>query len=167
MTDLLAIWALDPGLTCGWARCVINLKLIKSQGISKFAGSALHFECGQQQFSDAVRAACWSYDEMTMWLLDMGEKYEVVLTFVSESFGNRPGHFTGDVTTAAEVSASVRTLLHYTEMELLISTRMQTPAEAKSYATDERLKSWGVWTPGKDHARDATRHLLAAVSRMA
>lgn len=34
----------------------------------------------------------------------------------------------------------------------------QTPSAAKTYATDERLKRWGMWTVGKEHERDAWRH---------
>ena len=41
----------------------------------------------------------------------------------------------------------------------------QTPADAKSFATDEKLRALGWWTPGPDHARDASRHLLLALVR--
>ena len=37
---------------------------------------------------------------------------------------------------------------------------LQTPAKAKTFATDQKLKAAGLWTPGLDHPRDATRHLL-------
>lgn len=43
----------------------------------------------------------------------------------------------------------------------------QNPADAKSVVTDERLKLWGMWTPGADHARDATRHALLYLSKLA
>lgn len=35
----------------------------------------------------------------------------------------------------------------------------QQPSVAKTYATDERLKRWGLWVRGKEHERDACRHL--------
>jgi hypothetical protein len=34
----------------------------------------------------------------------------------------------------------------------------QTPQNAKTFCTDDKLKAWGLWTPGKKHGRDATRH---------
>lgn len=37
---------------------------------------------------------------------------------------------------------------------------LQAPSEAKTTATDERLKSWGLHRPGEEHARDATRHAI-------
>lgn len=36
----------------------------------------------------------------------------------------------------------------------------QQPSEAKTTATDERLKSWGLYVPGEEHARDASRHSI-------
>lgn len=37
---------------------------------------------------------------------------------------------------------------------------LQTPANAKRFSSDSRLKKIGYWTPGKGHANDAARHLL-------
>ena len=36
----------------------------------------------------------------------------------------------------------------------------QTPAQAKGFMTDERLKRAGAWVKGKPHERDAWRHLI-------
>lgn len=38
--------------------------------------------------------------------------------------------------------------------------RLQSPSQAKSFATDAKLKAAGWWVPGQDHARDALRHLM-------
>lgn len=40
-----------------------------------------------------------------------------------------------------------------------IGVTWQQPSEAMTFATDERLKSWGFWVRGKEHERDAFRHL--------
>lgn len=37
---------------------------------------------------------------------------------------------------------------------------LQTPAAAKRFSTNEKLKRIGWWNPGKNHANDAARHLL-------
>jgi len=42
----------------------------------------------------------------------------------------------------------------------------QSPSDAKTVITDGRLKNWIMYTPGPDHARDATRHALLWVRRM-
>jgi len=41
----------------------------------------------------------------------------------------------------------------------------QSPADAKNFASDAKLRKIGWYTPGPDHARDATRHLLLAAVR--
>jgi len=47
----------------------------------------------------------------------------------------------------------------------LWTPRMQTPSEAKGFATNERLKRWGLWEVGKPHARDAWRHVARALAK--
>ena len=38
----------------------------------------------------------------------------------------------------------------------------QSPADAKNFCSDEKLKRLGWYVPGPDHARDALRHLVLA-----
>lgn len=42
----------------------------------------------------------------------------------------------------------------------------QTPSEAKSFATNDRLRRWGLWETGSDHKRDAWRHVASRVNRL-
>jgi hypothetical protein len=44
----------------------------------------------------------------------------------------------------------------------------QAASEAKTYATNERLKLWGAYglTVGKEHGRDAARHLILRASKI-
>lgn len=42
---------------------------------------------------------------------------------------------------------------------------MQTPAEAKAFSTDGKLKKIGWYRPGMGHANDAARHLLLCCVR--
>jgi hypothetical protein len=42
----------------------------------------------------------------------------------------------------------------------------QSPSDAKSYATNDRLRYWGVWKVGaEEHERDAMRHMLLAITK--
>lgn len=45
------------------------------------------------------------------------------------------------------------------EMAPLYPVTFQMPSEM-SVATDQRLKRWGLWFPGKPHACDAMRHMV-------
>lgn len=42
---------------------------------------------------------------------------------------------------------------------------LQTPGDAKRFATDDRLKKAGFWTPGRRHANDAARHLFLFMAK--
>ena len=42
---------------------------------------------------------------------------------------------------------------------------MQTPAEAKKFSTDTKLKNVGWYQPGLPHARDASRHALLYLAK--
>ena len=42
----------------------------------------------------------------------------------------------------------------------------QTPSQAKSYATDTRLKEWGVYVRGSTHERDAWRHIAFRIAEL-
>lgn len=40
----------------------------------------------------------------------------------------------------------------------------QSPSQAKTYATDDRLRRWDLWIKGREHERDACRHLAYFVA---
>ncbi len=42
----------------------------------------------------------------------------------------------------------------------------QTPSEAKGFARDDRLRSWGLWERGSAHKRDAWRHVVTRLNRL-
>lgn len=50
--------------------------------------------------------------------------------------------------------------------ELGLDVVWQTASEAKGYATNERLKQWGLWVVGSAHERDANRHLAKLLDRL-
>lgn len=61
-----------------------------------------------------------------------------------------------------ELIGALRWMCHRAGVEFVL----QTPAEAKSFVPDARLRAMDMWIPGKeDHARDATRHLILALAK--
>lgn len=42
----------------------------------------------------------------------------------------------------------------------------QSPSDALTTITDDRLKLWNMYTPGPDHIRDATRHCLLWIRKI-
>lgn len=75
------------------------------------------------------------------------------------------------VMSPARIAAAVEGLLasplssreQATDNDSWESVKYQSPADAKQYATDARLKAWGLWVVGSDHARDANRHMTLAL----
>lgn len=45
-----------------------------------------------------------------------------------------------------------------------VQPELQMPSTAMTYATNQRLRDWGAWVVGSEHARDAVRHLCAKLS---
>lgn len=97
--------------------------------------------------------------EHLQWFEDVYRAFDVV---VCESF----------VITAATIKKSRQnwSLEAIGTMKYLLAKQgrelvLQSPGEAKGFATPEKLKKVGWWLPGKDHAQDAARHMLTYVVR--
>ena len=68
----------------------------------------------------------------------------------------------------ATLLAPVRLLakLGYVGRTLPFPVVQHSPRDAKDIATDERLRRWGLYTPGPDHVRDATRQVVMVTRKM-
>jgi hypothetical protein len=55
-----------------------------------------------------------------------------------------------------QLIGAIKIIAH--EQNAILSTPMA--VEAKSWATDENLKEWGIYEPGLKHGRDAERHVM-------
>lgn len=97
---------------------------------------------------------CWTAVGMAERLIASGEVSDVVC----ESF-----------TIAAHTAKKTRQYwslesigaIRWACMKAGVSFTLQSPADAKGFATDAKLKALGWYTPTKDgHANDAARHLL-------
>lgn len=119
--------------------------------------------------------AFWTPDSFVASITDPEDAWDVL-----DRWTNRHGN-TGEALLIVEsftiTPETARKSRQYWSLELIgvarflaatrrITLGLQTPAEAKNFAPDARLKQLGLWTPGKeDHARDATRHLVRALAR--
>jgi len=126
----MSILALDPGLTTGWA----------------YHYDSGHFESGQTDFLE------------TCTLVANLAATNHNLVIVSESF-------LITVNTAKNTQAPwslelIGVFRYIAQSKLGRELVLQTPANAKKFADDERLKRMGFWLPNNRHANDAARHLL-------
>lgn len=106
-------------------------------------GAALHTRDGFQTFAQVAPEQVWIM--LDNW------KPEVV---VMESFLFRQR--TKVDLTPVEVIGRVKEWCRQHDIDLV----MQTPAQAKHFWTDEKLKERGVYNKGLPHANDAARHAL-------
>lgn len=128
--------ALDPGETTGWALFETN----------KY-GQADLVKCGQQK--------TWPFDFAVGGLTTLLESkpnsmvyetYHIYAWLLKE-------HEWSAVATLQIIGCAM-TLCHHRN----IPVWGQSASIAKTFCTDQKLRSWGFWQDGQKHARDAIRH---------
>ncbi len=125
------IIAVDPGKTTGWARL-------------NDAGS---FESGEQSLYATVY---FIHETMKQ---GVGSKLEIIcedFIFTKETLKKSRQIYSTE---------GIGALRYLTEL-YGVPYYIQTPAAAKRFSTDEKLKTIGWYRPGQGHANDAARHLL-------
>lgn len=123
---------LDPGETTGWAL---------------FHGTDF-ITCGQWVTPDPASMASEMKAQRAVWGLDriVFEEYRVRGNKYKEHVGS-------EVVTIQNIGA-----IHVVADELGIPTFKQSAGIAKAFATDSKLRRWGLYQVGKRHANDAIRH---------
>jgi len=132
------IIAIDPGKMTGWAR------------LTPRGGAVAHsFGGGEQPLYDVLH---WIHESMKQGLRP---------DIVCEDF-----IFTKETLKKSRQTYSTEGIgaLRFLCEEYGSQFYVQTPAAAKRFSTDEKLKRIGWHTPGKPHANDAARHLLLHAS---
>lgn len=127
------IYAFDPGKMTGWARMIPHQR-----------GT---FRSGQMPLTDALH---FMYTTIT-------SDPSFVTEVICEDF-----IITAETVKKSRQYWSLEGLgaLRFMCMEYQVPFTVQTPAAAKRFATNEKLKKVGWYRPGKDHANDAARHLM-------
>lgn len=130
----MRVLAVDPGGTTGWAICdEDHLDLVATgQERDQFAFCRMADRHAEGLFAAPVDViVCESYT-VTPRTIKLTREYS-----------------------ALEIIGTLRYIagMHGKRFKL------QPPASAKNFMTNDRLRSLGWWRPGEDHARDALRHL--------
>lgn len=168
------VFAVDPGETTGWAwACVAASEVARDY---QCGGMRLALRQGRVQWGQVPLPG----GDVPMWkqehavatrLLEIAGKLEAhgsrlsggkvpeISTWLIEDFILRERTKDRNLLSPVRLTTAFTTLIAESEhpcQELIL----QSASEAKSTATDERLKRWGFWAKGEQHARDALRHLL-------
>lgn len=187
----LSVFAVDPGETTGWAWAVVaykELELVRSGDLawSVLFGRLLssgRFDSGQEAiyrgpFSASSAGAALIMNEaqtalaLYIEILGLHERsaaltggsVKQVTDLVIEDFVLR------ERTKARNLLAPVRLTAALVQEVLRDSKQMgitlQSPSDAKSVVTDDRLRALGLWQVGQVHARDACRHLALFLRKL-
>jgi hypothetical protein len=84
---------------------------------------------------------------------------------VVEDFQARPDQFTHHLT-SCWVGGAFAMAYEMSGLGKAADITWQQPSDAKRLATNERLRSWGLWQVGSDHKRDAARHFVLKVDKL-
>jgi len=158
----VAIAAVDPGGVTGVARGLFPVG--SAESTTEALRGAVELESWEEEGSVIDQARSIT-SELGDWFgsLNMNGIALTDMMFVIESFTLRQMH--ADLR-PVEMRAQIIALWEVAGWSRPIPTEDQTPADAKTYATDKRLRRWGAWVVGSTHRRDAMRHLLLKVSRV-
>lgn len=137
----MKIITIDPGVTTGYGSGAV------------FAHGEIECEFGQN--SDQLDFCAWLDAELREERETEGQTAPIVV--VCEEFRITQATLRKSRQTASlELIGVARWLADKWDAQFVL----QAPADAKRLGTDARLKALGWWTPGKDHANDAARHML-------
>lgn len=161
----LHVIGVDPGMTTGWCRITVPRDAIYGDAPSEIT----EWDTGELMGPEPEQVRMLARLCRTTQSLDYG----IGPAIVCEDFD-----VTEVVTTDAQVlfspvriAAMIRMTMHLATVPsftpLFGDARlfMQTRGMAKGTMTDDRLKLVGMYTPGSDHERDATRHAIVALRR--
>lgn len=151
-----AVFAVDPGGTSGIAAGYVDLKSTLKEtllGIERRKAVEIEgaWKVQAHQIAEAMEKFQFGANVETGLSLDR-------IHFVFEDFVLRMPATTTNLTSIWVAAAAV--ILFGRDVT------WQTASDAKSKATNERLKLWGLWEVGSEHKRDAWRHFALYVDRL-
>lgn len=186
---VISFHAVDPGETTGYAWCLLGHKELMGDEPFHEMLPRLAQETSGYQLSDSrcrwMQLNCYPDENngaenvwhqmivsrhMTVRILERRpggsplDDWPEVVQF--EDFKLRERTMNSSLLSPVRLTSKVEMLLHRDVTEFnTVWLDPQSASDAKSTATDERMRNWGLWQPGKPHATDALRHLLVSLRR--
>lgn len=148
--DQYVVLALDPGGTSGW--CIIGVhpdSIASGDPDIKILDNVEFWSAGQ--FDGPEHDQC----DMVVELVRAWPSARLV----SEQFTLRSKVTSAEVFSLERMNAIIGWAVR---PRYLV---MQQPSLAMTTVTDDRQKAMGLWIPGKEHARDATKHAITFLRR--
>lgn len=165
VAEAVAIMAVDPGKVTGVAGGYFNLK--------RATTTKAVLRRAKQKGVLSVLQIDGEPDEQAHALLSMWERFEalanieqgIALPAIHVAFESFQLRQRDAELWPVEVKAGFLALSRGRGFRREGRYHEQTPSQAMGYATNARLRDWGVWAVGLEHGRDALRHLSLMVSK--
>lgn len=175
MPHFTFIMAVDPGVTTGIAYGIVD-HLPDVATSELIAGNAEGLTVEQVWEKDEVKSGI----EIATLFIGLRAEYLAIkrprcskCVLVIEDFllRGRVGSTKREGLAPVRVTAAIHATLMLKKIPFADATTYVTrrlPSEAMTYATNPRLKDWGIYpaTVGKEHGRDAARHWCTQVAKM-
>ena len=153
---MISLFTVDPGVETGWCWCLVpNVRDPKDEMPEALDKGWLH--TGQMLGDENLQAMRLSSLCRRSAAFARRASHEPITTWmVCESFQLRERTSDPSLLSPVRIQSKLELLLHMKRIRVDDYTTQQ-PSQ-KSVITDERLRRWGLWLPGKPHACDAMRH---------
>lgn len=158
-----AIWSLDPGGSSGLAWGIIDETApTVAEALEGIQGKGSMTVKGQVEVQ-----AMLLWEDWRTWQTHASVEQADGVNMVVENFIIRPGMHGGGVEGVypARIGWALWGL-RYGHEDMFPTIHWQEPGDAMSFGTDKRLRSWGLWVRGREHERDAFRHLALRVAKL-
>lgn len=147
--DQYIVLALDPGGTTGWCVMGVHPDAMSADASLRILDNIEFWSAGQ--FEGLESDQC---DEVVALIASWPSA-----RLISEKFTLRTRVTSAEVFALERMNAILSWAIRPRYMVL------QQPALAMTTVTDDRQRQMGLWIPGKEHARDATKHALTFLKR--
>jgi hypothetical protein len=154
-----SVLAIDPGGTTGvfggWVDLKPTMKQTMLTGLLSRKAEEVTGSWLEQVNKLAAIAMSFHFASKES-LIPMQNRHVVCEDFVLRR--RQQGGATGNLT-SVWVAAGFAAVINEVAM-----VGWQQPSSAKTFASDDRLRLWGLWIPGSAHKRDAARHFALKVN---
>jgi hypothetical protein len=147
----LVVIGIDPGVTTGWAKITIPMDSI----FGNEPGEIIDWKYGMLDGPETGQAQTFCR---------IAKRY-IFPAIAIEDFDNRRPLRNREYLAPVRVASKIEFCIQTGMAGQVTGHEWQMPSLAFETAPDDRLKRWGLYPPGPEHPKDATRHAITLIRR--